>query len=254
VDIRAESRFDELSTTFTQPSLTVEQDLQRVLRASAQGIGRADSKFRNPDPDHHHAGRANVNGYAIDFRGNDRLPVISYPFDVTQPGGALQMVGVPRWPRAPSPTPSPTPPSEIRIRPQGANNVNDIAHVDLAWDVLPDLNAQGRRAAQAYQFDTYEFRRINQNDTIFAPAGGISRQPDDHAHRLRQGPEPARRHADRLGHPQPQRHRRRLRHLLQLPEERPGRRPRRLHAVSSITNGNARGNNRAVTETDRVAS
>ena len=31
----------------------------------------------------------------IDFRGNDRLPVISYPFDVANPNGALQIVGVP---------------------------------------------------------------------------------------------------------------------------------------------------------------
>lgn len=172
VDIRAESRYDELSTTFTQPSLTLEQEITEHLKLNAK-VGRADSRFRNPVQTTTTLDALNVNGYTLDFRGNDRLPVISYPFDPTQPGGALQIVGVPQVATNQPATVANTTTSEIRIRPQGANNRNDIAHVDLAWEVIPDrLTLKVGGDYKKYDFDTYEFRRVNQNDTIFAaPAG-----------------------------------------------------------------------------------
>ena len=172
VDIRAESRFDELTTTFTQPSLTVEHEFSDTLRGSVK-LGRAESKFRNPVQTTTTLDALNVNGYAIDFRGNDRLPVITYPFDVTQAGGALQMVGVPVVATGTQPTTVPnTTTSEIRIRPQGANNVNEIAQLDLVWEPANGLALKGGLQHKRYSFDTFEFRRVNQNDTIFAPAGG----------------------------------------------------------------------------------
>ena len=62
----------------------------------------------------------NVNGYSIDFRTNDRLPLIKYPFDVTQTGGALTLVGVPVATTGTQATSiANTTSSEIRIRPQG---------------------------------------------------------------------------------------------------------------------------------------
>ncbi|MEO8386297.1 MAG: TonB-dependent receptor plug domain-containing protein, partial [Betaproteobacteria bacterium] len=125
VDIRAESRFDKLSTTFTQPSLTVEHQINDSLRFNAK-IGRAQSKFRNPIQTTTTLDALNVNGYSIDFRGNDRLPTIIYPFDPTQLGGALTLVGVPVVTTGTQPTTvTNTTTSEIRIRPQGANNRND---------------------------------------------------------------------------------------------------------------------------------
>jgi len=170
VDVRAESRFDKLSTTFTQPSLTWEQDLGETLKLNAR-IGRAESKFRNPVQTTTTLDALNVNGYGIDFRGNDRLPAITYPFDPTQPGGALSIVGVPQVTTGTQPTTIPnTTSSEIRIRPQGSDNVNDLAHVDLTWDVLPGkLSLRAGGDYKKYSFSTYEFRRVNQNDTIFAP-------------------------------------------------------------------------------------
>ena len=172
VDIRAESRFDELSTTFTQPSLTIEHQFSDTLRASLKA-GRADSKFRNPVQTTTTFDAINVNGYAIDFRGNDRLPTITYPFDVSQAGGALQIVGVPVATTGTQPTSvTNTTTSEIRIRPQGANNINEVAQLDLAWEPTTDFALKGGVQHKRYKFDTFEFRRVNQNDTIFAPAGG----------------------------------------------------------------------------------
>jgi TonB-dependent receptor len=170
VDIRAESRFDELSTTFTQPTLTVEHEFTDTLRAQLK-LGSAKSKFRNPVQTTTTLDALNVNGYSIDFRGNDRLPVIAYPFDVTSTSGPLQLVGVPVVASGTQPTTvTNATTSEIRIRPQGANNQNDVAQLDLSWEPMNNLVLKGGVQHKRYKFNTYEFRRVNQNDTIFAPA------------------------------------------------------------------------------------
>ena len=173
VDIRAESRFDELTTTFTQPSLTLQQDISDTVRLFAR-VGRAESKFRNPVQTTTTLDALNVNGYAIDFRGNSRLPAITYPFDVTQAGGPLSLIGVPVATTGTQAASIPnTTSSEIRIRPQGANNVNDVAQFSGEWEAIPDkLTIKGGLDYKQYKFDTYEFRRANQNDTIFAPPAG----------------------------------------------------------------------------------
>jgi iron complex outermembrane receptor protein len=249
VDIRAESRYDELSTIFTQPTFTLEHEFNRSWRMTAQ-VGRAQSKFKNPVQTTTTLDALNVNGYTIDFRGNDRLPAISYPFDVTQPGGALALVGVPQVATGTQPTSIPnTTSSEIRIRPQGANNRNDVVKADLVWDAIPDrLNFKAGVDLKKFSFDSYESRRVNANDTIFAPVGGsagltttitnfgngqdlpagtpttwlipnlnaIAKAYDIYCNCIKSGPAGG-----------------------------PGD-----FTLSSITNGNARGNNRSVTEKD----
>jgi iron complex outermembrane recepter protein len=174
VDIRAESRFDELSTRFTQPSLMVEHEFTNALKGTAR-VGRSDSKFRNPVQTTTTLDALNVNGYAIDFRGNDRLPIITYPFDATQPN-PLTIVGVPQVASGTQPTTIPnTTSSEIRIRPQGSDNKIDVAHGELAWEISPGrLTLRGGPDYKKYAFSTFEFRRVNQNDTIFAPPSGTS--------------------------------------------------------------------------------
>jgi len=175
VDIRAESRYDELTTTFTQPTLTWEQDLAEGWRLNAK-VGRAKSKFRNPVQTTTTLDALNVNGYTMDFRNNDRLPVIGYPFDPSHAGGPLTIVGVPQVASGTQPSSIPnTTPSEIRIRPQGTTNTTDVADVNVAWDALPDrLSLKMGASAKKYKFDSYEFRRVNQGDTIFAPPAGTS--------------------------------------------------------------------------------
>ncbi|TDP75053.1 TonB-dependent receptor [Roseateles toxinivorans] len=251
VDIRAESRFDELTTTFTQPTLTLEQDFGDYWKLNAK-LGRAQSKFRNPVQTTTTLDALNVNGYTMDFRGNDRLPAIGYPFDPTKVGGALTLVPVPQVTSGTQPgTVANTTTSEIRIRPQGSNNRNDVAQLDLAWEAIPDkLTLRAGGSYKQYLFDTFEFRRINQNDTIFAPPAGmpianlttmltgfgkgqslpagtptswvipdlnaIAAAYDIYCNCLKSGP---------VGGPGD-------------------------FTLSSITNGNARGNNRSVTETD----
>lgn len=174
VDVRAESRFDELHTEFSQPTLSWDQTLTETLKLSAR-VGRATSRFRNPVQTTTTLDALNVNGYALDFRGSDRLPSISYPFDPTQVGGALTLVGVPQVASGTQPTTiANTTSSEIRIRPQGSTNVNDSANLTLTWDAADSLTVRGGLDRKRYKFDTYEFRRVNQNDTVFAPPAGAS--------------------------------------------------------------------------------
>jgi iron complex outermembrane recepter protein len=254
VDIRAESRFDKLSTTFTQPALTLEQDIGDSLKFHAK-IGRADSKFRNPIQTTTTLDALNVNGYTIDFRGNDRLPRIVYPFDVTQPGGALTLVSVPQVTSGTQPGTIPnTTSSEIRIRPQGANNTNDVARADLTWEVIPEkftLKAGGDY--KKFDFNTYEFRRVNQNDTIFAPPAGTSiagltTTITGFGNGLSlPGGTPTSWVIPNLN-AIVQAYNIYCNCLQSGPAGGPGD-----FTLSSITNGNARGNNRAVVETDKGA-
>jgi len=250
VDIRSESRYDELSTEFTQPTITFEHELRNDLKLTGK-IGRADSKFRNPVQTTTTLDALNVNGYEIDFRQSDRLPFIRYPFDPAQPGGALTIVGVPQVASGTQPTTiTNTTSSEIRIRPQGSNNRIDVAHVELAWDVTPSMTLKGGPDWKKYEFDTFEFRRVNQNDTIFGPpagstVGSLTTTISDFGRRLDLPPGTittwvipnlsAIANAYNIY----------CNCIMSGPAGGPGD-----FTLSSITNGNARGNNRAVTEKD----
>lgn len=174
VDIRAESRYDELSTIFTQPTLTLDQRLSDTLKFTAK-MGSAKSIFDNPVQTTTTLDALNVNGYSIDFRNSDRLPIISYPFDVTNANGALKLVPVPQVTSGTqASTVANTTTSEIRIRPQGTTNRNDMVNLDLAWEAAEGLTIKGGLDFKRYTFDTFEFRRVNQNDTIFAPPTGAT--------------------------------------------------------------------------------
>jgi len=174
VDIRSESRYDELTTTFTQPTLTLEHKFTDTLSMSAK-IGRANSKFRNPVQTTVTLDALNVNGYTLDFRQDDRAAIIGYPFDPAAQNGALGIIGVPQVASGTQPTTvANTTTSEIRIRPQGATNVNDVGQLDLAWEAVDGFTIKGGINRKKYESDTYEFRRVNQNDTIFAPPTGAT--------------------------------------------------------------------------------
>ncbi|MFP5393071.1 MAG: TonB-dependent receptor [Gammaproteobacteria bacterium] len=175
VDVRSESRRDELTTTFTQPSLNLKQDIGESITLNAN-IGRATSKFDNPIQTTTFLDATNVNGYSLDFRGNDRLPKIGYPFDPAQPGGALTIVGVPVVSSGTQPNTIPnTLASEIRLRPNGAKNTNDVANVNLSWEAIPNaLTIKGGADYKKFTSSVYESRRMNGAETMFNPPAGTS--------------------------------------------------------------------------------
>jgi len=248
VDIRSESRYDELQTTFTQPSITLEHDITPTLKLTGK-VGYAESKFRNPVQTTTTLDALNVNGYAIDFRGSNRLPVITYPFDPAQQGGALGIVGVPQVTSGTQPVTVPnTTTSEIRIRPQGSDNKVEIAHAELSWEMNRNLILKGGPDYKKYDFSTFEFRRVNQNDTIFAPPAGstgLTTTVGDFGRGLSLPGGTITTWVIPNLSAIAQAYNIYCNCIMSGPAGGPGD-----FTLSSITNGNARGNNRAVTEKD----
>ncbi|MEN9560558.1 MAG: hypothetical protein RLZZ502_1769, partial [Pseudomonadota bacterium] len=167
VDLRSESRFDKLTTTFTQPTLSLEQSFGDSWKLNAS-YGQSISKFRNPIQTTTTLDALNVNGYSIDFRQNDRLPIITYPIDVTALG-SMGIVGVPAG--ATSITNGTA--SEIRIRPNGTDNRIESLHADVAYEAIPAvLTLKAGIDSKKYEFSTFEYRRTN--ESIFALPNGTT--------------------------------------------------------------------------------
>ncbi len=167
VDVRAESRFDKLSTEFTQPSLTVEQDITDTLKLTLRG-GRATSRFRNPIQTTTTLDAPNVDGYVFDARGDDRAPLLGYGnLNPADPNGGLKIYGVPVG----ATSIANFTPSEIRIRPNGVTNRQDVLTADLAWEIIPDaLTLKGGVNYKQFKFTSYDIRRtVETMNTL--PAG-----------------------------------------------------------------------------------
>lgn len=159
VDLRSESRYDELSTRFTQYNLSLQHDFSESLRLDAL-VGRSDSRFRNPIQTTITIDRANSNGYSWDYRGNDRLPLINPGFDVTNPANWSWL------PTAPN-----SQGSEIRLRPQTADNGFKTARFDLTWNASEVWTLSGGLSWKDYDFVTTEQRRRSETAIPALPAG-----------------------------------------------------------------------------------
>ncbi len=160
VDVRSESRFDQLSTAFTQWTFQVEHEFTERLRGSFTG-GRAESVFRNPLQTTVTVDRLDVDGYSWDFRGDDRQPTLDYGFD---PANAANW----QWISSP---PAGATGTEIRIRPQGVDNTYTTARFDLVYDLAESWTLKGGLNWAKFEFDSFEFRRATETSVPALPAG-----------------------------------------------------------------------------------
>lgn len=80
--VRSENGFTRNESTFAQASLNVRHDFSDRLRGNLK-IGANKSEARTPTNITYAFEQTGVNGYTIDFRDNDRLPMINYGFDTT---------------------------------------------------------------------------------------------------------------------------------------------------------------------------
>lgn len=141
VDIRSEMRFDELSTEFTQYTLNGTHDFSDKLRVHGMA-GWSESDHTNPIQTTLLFDANDIDGYSYDFRGNNRLPVITYgTTDVTDPA---------TWTL-----------SQIRLRPQTANNTYKTLQADAEYDWSDSLSFKAGVALKEYGFETTEKRRSN---------------------------------------------------------------------------------------------
>ena len=140
VDIRSEMRFDKLTTVFKQATLTGEHAFTDRFTMRAL-FGWAESDHDNPIQTTLLWDRNNVDGYSWDYRGNNRLPVITY--------GALDVTDPSIWTL-----------SQIRLRPQTAVNTYEAIQFSGDWD--GDVwDFKGGVEFKDYEFVTTERRRSN---------------------------------------------------------------------------------------------
>jgi iron complex outermembrane receptor protein len=157
VDIRSESRYDELETEFYSLTLSGKHQLGDRWQLS-ELIGYSRSDFNNPIQTTITLDRSNTNGYSWDFRGDDRLPEFNYGFDVTNPAN---------WSFGTFSGGS----SEIRIRPQGVDNNFQVAKLDLQFTANDALKLKFGGDYKKYDFSTWEQRRASETTVPALPAG-----------------------------------------------------------------------------------
>ncbi len=159
VDIRSESRFDEVTSTYDQVTLSGEWEPTDQLTLRGH-VGVSRSELDNPITTTITIDRANTNGYAIDFRRNDRLPDITYGFDVNNPAnyvfgpaGGL-FVG-----------------SEIRLRPQQVVNEFTSASFDADYEFSEALTLKVGAAVKDFTFTSDARTRASETTVPALPAG-----------------------------------------------------------------------------------
>ena len=159
VDVRTESRLDELSSTFKQPTLNLQHYFNDDLKLDAT-IGRASNVYLNPKQITTSLDAYDVQGYTIDFRGDNRRPAIGYGnLNVGQFGSnncaAVSVCGL-------GYTTSTTAgdPSLLRMRQMNVENTNETADVNLTWDLQPGkTKLLGGVSRKTFGFKSTEFRR-----------------------------------------------------------------------------------------------
>ena len=149
--IRAENRFDELSTEFLQYNLSLKQHLTDDLSMDAM-IGTAKSEFDNPVQTTLVAQKTGVE-FAYDYRGGNREnPALTYGAGVFDPTG---------WTS-----------NSVRLRPLGAENTFDTAELNFTYLLTDNITLKAGLHYKDFSFETYEARRKSEN------GAGIVYTPD----------------------------------------------------------------------------
>ncbi len=155
VDIRSEQRFDELSTEFKQVTLDFTHELTDTLRLAGM-IGTTESDHNNPFQTTLLLDWNNIPSMSFDYRGNNRLPVLSYGgADVTSTN-----IGTPQTGGTSTTNSDGWYLSQIRLRPQTALNEFDNYQVDLTWSATDSLDFKVGAQRKEFNFTTTE-RRID---------------------------------------------------------------------------------------------
>jgi TonB-dependent receptor len=160
-DIRIESRQDEITTYFSQYTLTASQEITDNIKVSAL-LGTSKSNFKNPIQTTITFDRANQDGWTYDARGDKHLPNIGWGFDVNDPNAYTftnaNATGTVR-------------PSEIRLRPQYVVNTFDVAQGDVEWGINDTFTVKAGAQWKRYVNDGREYRRATEFAIPAMPAG-----------------------------------------------------------------------------------
>lgn len=143
VDIRSEQRYDELETKFKQFTLSGTHDFSDTLHLSGM-VGRAESEHENPIQTTILWDINDADGVSFDYRNNSRLPVLNYgTADVNNPEA---------WTL-----------TQIRLRPQSADNTFDNYALNLKWDTSDSTALKFGVQYKKFEFETTSARRANES-------------------------------------------------------------------------------------------
>ncbi|HEY0114157.1 MAG TPA: TonB-dependent receptor [Allosphingosinicella sp.] len=153
VDVRVESRFDELTTEFQQYTASLSHDFGGGLKVNLFG-GQSRSKFENPIQTTVALDALNVQGYRYDFT-QGRLPIFSYGnLDVSNPNSFVL--------------------GEIRLRPQFVDNEFTVARGEVSYELSPRLTFRTGIDYKQYGFDSRELRRASETAVPTLAAGQLA--------------------------------------------------------------------------------
>jgi TonB-dependent receptor len=138
VDIRAENRYDEWTTEFTQYSLNLSQEFTDRLRLDAI-VGTSKSELDVPVQTTIILENFDSQNYVYDFRTGNKTPRFSYGFDVGDPANWVV--------------------SEVRDRPSMQENTFDTARADLTFEMNDAVSFSTGISWKEYTFDVTEARR-----------------------------------------------------------------------------------------------
>lgn len=135
--VRAESRYDELSTEFSQFTLSLEHTFSDRLTLDSM-VGHAKSEFDNPVQTTIVMEKRGVD-FTYDYRAGLRQdPFLSFGSEVFEKDG---------WNS-----------NSLRLRPLGAQNNFDSAQVNLNYDLTEELTLKTGLHYKKFEFDTFEAR------------------------------------------------------------------------------------------------
>lgn len=152
VDIRSEARYDELETEFTHLTLDGEHSFSDTVRLHGL-VGYSEATHDNPIQTTLLFDRNDVDGYVYDFRGNNRLPLISY--------GDANVADPNAWTL-----------TQIRLRPQSSENTFSTVSFDVEWDVTDVITLKAGPQYKKFEFDTTAL--VRSNGTTASQEGTIS--------------------------------------------------------------------------------
>lgn len=161
VDIRAERRYDEMRTIFTQYTLSGSHEITDFLRVRGM-YGTSKSSFKNPIQTTITFDRANQDNWIYDARSNPEMPTISWGYDITNPNAYTFQAGD---------TAGTIRPSEIRLRPQYVQNDFEQAAFDLDWDLNDIFTLRVGGTWKKYVNDGQQYGRANELVIPALPAG-----------------------------------------------------------------------------------
>lgn len=164
VDVRSEQRYDELETKFTQYTLTLEHDFGDRFSMRAF-LGTSESDFQNPIQTTVTFDRQNTQGYSWDFTGHNSTPLINYGFDVANPANwSWRDVSLGTATAA-------LPRSEIRMRPNGVLTSYDAAQLDFKLEATDSLSFRFGVNYKKFDSDSFENRRADETIVPVLPVG-----------------------------------------------------------------------------------